>query len=87
MPRKKASSPKAKKSGKLAPKDYKSSVKPTWCPGCGDYGVLASLFQAMARLKLDPSNTLVVSAIGCSSRLPFFVKTYGFRCRPMNIRH
>jgi 2-oxoglutarate ferredoxin oxidoreductase subunit beta len=64
---------------KLQPKDYKSNVKPTWCPGCGDFGVLASLYQAMSRLDLDPANTLVVSGIGCSSRLPFFVKTYGFQ--------
>jgi 2-oxoglutarate ferredoxin oxidoreductase subunit beta len=64
---------------KLLPKDYKSTVKPTWCPGCGDFGVLASLYQSMARLELDPANTLVVSGIGCSSRLPFFVKTYGFQ--------
>lgn len=64
---------------KLLPKDFKSAVKPTWCPGCGDFGVLASLYQAMARLELDPANTLVVSGIGCSSRLPFFVKTYGFQ--------
>lgn len=59
--------------------DYRSPVKPTWCPGCGDYGVLASLYQAMSRLELDPGNTLVVSGIGCSSRLPFFVRTYGFQ--------
>jgi 2-oxoglutarate ferredoxin oxidoreductase subunit beta len=64
---------------KRNPKDYKSHVKPTWCPGCGDFGVLASLYQAMARLDLDPANTVVVSGIGCSSRLPFFVKTYGFQ--------
>jgi 2-oxoglutarate ferredoxin oxidoreductase subunit beta len=60
-------------------KDYKSHVKPTWCPGCGDFGVLASLYQAMARLQLDPAHTVVVSGIGCSSRLPFFVQTYGFQ--------
>lgn len=64
---------------KLLPKDFKSAVKPTWCPGCGDFGVLASLYQAMAQLELDPARTLVVSGIGCSSRLPFFVKTYGFQ--------
>lgn len=69
----------AKKKAKLSPKDFKSHVKPTWCPGCGDYGLLASLFQAMARLELDPAHTVVVSGIGCSSRLPFFVKTYGFQ--------
>jgi 2-oxoglutarate ferredoxin oxidoreductase subunit beta len=72
---KKKSTPKPK----LRPKDYKSHVKPTWCPGCGDFGVLASLYQAMSRLELDPAHTLVVSGIGCSSRLPFFVKTYGFQ--------
>jgi 2-oxoglutarate/2-oxoacid ferredoxin oxidoreductase subunit beta len=69
----------AKTKPKLLPKDYKSKVKPTWCPGCGDFGVLASLYQAMARMELDPANTVVVSGIGCSSRLPFFVKTYGFQ--------
>ncbi|MGD8792203.1 MAG: 2-oxoacid:ferredoxin oxidoreductase subunit beta [Anaerolineae bacterium] len=64
---------------KLRAKDYKSKVKPTWCPGCGDFGVLAALYQAMARLELDPASTVVVSGIGCSSRLPFFVQTYGFQ--------
>jgi 2-oxoglutarate ferredoxin oxidoreductase subunit beta len=64
---------------KLVAKDYKSHVKPTWCPGCGDFGVLASLYQAMARMELDPAKTVVVSGIGCSSRLPFFVQTYGFQ--------
>jgi 2-oxoglutarate ferredoxin oxidoreductase subunit beta len=64
---------------RLLPKDFKSDVKPTWCPGCGDFGVLASLYQALAQLELDPARTVVVSGIGCSSRLPFFVKTYGFQ--------
>ena len=64
---------------RLLPKDFKSDVKPTWCPGCGDFGVLASLYQALAQLEMDPARTVVVSGIGCSSRLPFFVKTYGFQ--------
>jgi 2-oxoglutarate ferredoxin oxidoreductase subunit beta len=64
---------------KLRAKDFKSHVKPTWCPGCGDFGVLASLYQALAQLELDPAQTVIVSGIGCSSRLPFFVKTYGFQ--------
>ncbi len=64
---------------KLAAKDYKSQVKPTWCPGCGDFGVLASVYQSLARLQLDPAQTVIVSGIGCSSRLPFFVQTYGFQ--------
>jgi len=60
------------------PNDYKSDLKPVWCPGCGDYGVLNSLYRAMAELKLEPANTVVVSGIGCSSRLPGYVTTYGF---------
>jgi 2-oxoglutarate ferredoxin oxidoreductase subunit beta len=64
---------------RLTSKEYKSHIKPTWCPGCGDYGVLASLYQALAELQLDPAHTVVVSGIGCSSRLPFFVETYGFQ--------
>ncbi len=59
------------------PNDYKSDLKPIWCPGCGDYGVLASLYRAFAELDLDPKKTVVVSGIGCSSRLPGFVTTYG----------
>jgi 2-oxoglutarate ferredoxin oxidoreductase subunit beta len=74
-----AKQPDPKTAPKLLPKDYKSHVKPTWCPGCGDFGVLASLYQALAQLELDPANTVVVSGIGCSSRLPFFVKAYGFQ--------
>jgi len=59
------------------PTDYKSDLKPIWCPGCGDFGVLASLYRAFAELDLDPTNTVVVSGIGCSSRLPGFVTTFG----------
>ena len=58
-------------------KDYKSTVPPTWCPGCGDYGVLNAAYRAFAELKLDLSNTVLVSGIGCSSRFPYFVNTYG----------
>ncbi len=61
-----------------SPKDYKSDLPPIWCPGCGDYGVLAACYKAFARLDLDPDNTVVVSGIGCSSRFPGFVTTYGF---------
>jgi 2-oxoglutarate/2-oxoacid ferredoxin oxidoreductase subunit beta len=62
----------------LAPKDYKSDLKPIWCTGCGDFGVLSALYKAMSACNLDPEKTVVVSGIGCSSRLPGFVKTYGF---------
>lgn len=60
------------------PKDYKSEVKPTWCPGCGDFGVLNAAYRGMAGLKMSPDQTVVVSGIGCSSRFPHFMKTFGF---------
>jgi 2-oxoglutarate ferredoxin oxidoreductase subunit beta len=60
------------------PKDYKSEVKPTWCPGCGDFGVLNATYRGLAGLKMSPEQTVVVSGIGCSSRLPHFMKTFGF---------
>ncbi len=59
-------------------KDYKSDLKPVWCPGCGDFAVLNSLYRAFADLELAPHETVVVSGIGCSSRLPGYVETYGF---------
>lgn len=61
----------------LTPKDYKSEVKPTWCPGCGDFGVLNATYRGLASLKLPPNETVVVSGIGCSSRFPHFMKTFG----------
>src|SRR5438046_8453648 len=58
--------------------DYKSDVKITWCPGCGDFAVLNALYQALTTLNLDPKDVAVVSGIGCSGRLPIFVNSYGF---------
>ena len=60
------------------PADYKSDLKPVWCAGCGDFGALAALHRAMAKLQLEPWNTVVISGIGCSSRLPGYVSTFGF---------
>ena len=57
---------------------YKSDEKPTWCPGCGDFGVLNGLYNAMRQKGLQTKDIVVVSGIGCSSRLPFFVASYGF---------
>ncbi len=57
---------------------YKSDEKPTWCPGCGDFGVLNGLYNAMRQKGLQTKDVVVVSGIGCSSRLPFFVASYGF---------
>ena len=52
------------------PNDFKSELKPIWCPGCGDFGVLASLYRSMADLDLDPSQTVIVSGIGCAPASP-----------------
>jgi 2-oxoglutarate ferredoxin oxidoreductase subunit beta len=63
---------------RLSVKDYKADLKPVWCPGCGDFGVVAAVYQALAKLNLDPDNTVLVSGIGCSSRLAGYVNTYSF---------
>jgi 2-oxoglutarate/2-oxoacid ferredoxin oxidoreductase subunit beta len=62
----------------LKPRDYKSDVKPIWCPGCGDFGVLNALTKALAGLALAPERVAMVSGIGCSSRLPAYTSVYGF---------
>lgn len=62
----------------LTVKDYKSATKPVWCPGCGDYGVLNAAAKAMAQLQIAKKDMVVVSGIGCSSRTPYFLSTYGF---------
>ncbi len=56
---------------------YASGVKPIWCPGCGDYGVFAAITKALTDLKVDKSNAVVVSGIGCSSAMPQTFGTYG----------
>jgi 2-oxoglutarate ferredoxin oxidoreductase subunit beta len=58
--------------------DYKSGSKPTWCPGCGDFGVLNAVYAALRQKGYRPEDVVSVSGIGCSSRLPFFMTTYGF---------
>ena len=58
-------------------KDFKPEVHPDWCPGCGDFGVLTSLYQACAQLQIQPHELMVVSGIGCSSNLPGFIRSYG----------
>ncbi|HEV8660261.1 MAG TPA: 2-oxoacid:ferredoxin oxidoreductase subunit beta, partial [Thermoanaerobaculia bacterium] len=53
-------------------------LKPVWCPGCGDYAVLNSVYRSLAESGCQPHETVIVSGIGCSSRLPGYVDTYGF---------
>ena len=59
-------------------KDYKSDQYVRWCPGCGDHSIVNVLQKAMATLGIPPHKTVVVSGIGCSSRLPYYMNTYGF---------
>ncbi len=61
----------------LTPNDYKSELHPIWCPGCGDFGVLASFYKAVSELHIPQEQLVVVSGIGCSSRFPAFVNAYG----------
>ena len=58
--------------------DYKKG-QPRWCPGCGDHAFLASLYKAMAEIGVPPYETAVISGIGCSSRLPYYVNTYAMQ--------
>ncbi len=65
-------------STQYTPADYKSDQPVRWCPGCGDHAILNSLHKAMATLGVPPHKTAVISGIGCSSRLPYYMNTYGF---------
>lgn len=60
------------------PAQFKSDQPVRWCPGCGDHAILNSLHKAMATLGVAPERTAVISGIGCSSRLPYYMNTYGF---------
>ena len=62
----------------FVPKDFKSDVKPVWCPGCGDFPVLLGLTKALAHLGRKPEDIAIVSGIGCSSRIPAYTCCYGF---------
>jgi 2-oxoglutarate ferredoxin oxidoreductase subunit beta len=59
-------------------KDYKSDLKPIWCPGCGDYGVLNAIYNALAAMQIPPHKIAFLSGIGCSSRIPGYTTAYGF---------
>jgi 2-oxoglutarate ferredoxin oxidoreductase subunit beta len=63
---------------KLSAKDFASDQEVRWCPGCGDYAILKAVQMALANLGARPENTVFVSGIGCSSRFPYYMATYGF---------
>jgi 2-oxoglutarate ferredoxin oxidoreductase subunit beta len=62
----------------LKPADYASDQDVRWCPGCGDYSILAQTKKVLAKLGVDRAKTVFVSGIGCSSRFPYYMNTYGF---------
>jgi len=58
--------------------DFKSDQYVRLCPGCGDHGALTSMHRALAEVGIAPENVALISGIGCSSRIPYYTKTYGF---------
>ncbi len=63
---------------KLTPKDFKSDQEIRWCPGCGDHAVLNAVQRAVAELGIPKEKFAFISGIGCSSRFPYYMDTYGF---------
>ena len=62
----------------LKKKDFVSDQDVKWCPGCGDYAILAQVQKVFPTLGIPKENFLVVSGIGCSSRFPYYINTFGF---------
>lgn len=62
----------------LKPRDYGSAQEVKWCPGCGDYAVIKAVQRSFAELGLEKENAAIISGIGCSSRFPYYMDTYGF---------
>ena len=62
---------------KLSRKDFASDQEVRWCPGCGDYAILAQMQKILPELELPKENIVFVSGIGCSSRFPYYMNTYG----------
>ena len=63
---------------KLTPKDFASDQEVRWCPGCGDYAILKAMHKSLADMGAKLENTVFISGIGCSSRFPYYMATYGF---------
>jgi 2-oxoglutarate ferredoxin oxidoreductase subunit beta len=63
---------------KLSKKDFATDQDVRWCPGCGDYAILAAVQKTLADVGVSRENTVFVSGIGCSSRFPYYMNTYGF---------
>jgi 2-oxoglutarate ferredoxin oxidoreductase subunit beta len=65
-------------SAQLTAKDFTSEQEVRWCPGCGDYAILKSVTRALADVGARPEKTVFVSGIGCASRFPYYIESYGF---------
>jgi 2-oxoglutarate ferredoxin oxidoreductase subunit beta len=65
-------------SAELTAKDFATSQEVRWCPGCGDYAILKAVTKMLADVGARPESTAFISGIGCSSRFPYYVETYGF---------
>ncbi len=61
----------------LSKKDYQNENEVRWCPGCGDYAILATVQKTLADLQVERENTVFVSGIGCAARFPYYMNTYG----------
>ncbi|MCJ7814472.1 MAG: 2-oxoacid:ferredoxin oxidoreductase subunit beta, partial [Xanthomonadales bacterium] len=68
----------AGKQTRLTPKEFKSELKPIWCPGCGDFAVLNAITKALAFMGLPREDVALISGIGCSSRIAAYTSVYGF---------
>jgi len=62
----------------LTRKDFVSDLEPRWCPGCGDYAILNTVQKVFAKTGIKREDFAVISGIGCSSRFPYYMNTYGF---------
>src|SRR6266508_640577 len=67
----------AQTNGKLVAKDFKTDQEVRWCPGCGDYAILAALPSSMPELDVPKENIVFVSGSGCAARFPYYRETYG----------
>ncbi|MCY0869741.1 MAG: thiamine pyrophosphate-dependent enzyme, partial [Firmicutes bacterium] len=59
-------------------KEFRNSVRPNWCPGCGDFAVQAAIQRALGNMNKEPEQVAIVSGIGCSGRISGYVNAYGF---------
>src|SRR5262245_29906084 len=62
----------------LSPGDFSTDQEPRWCPGCGDFSILTQLKKMLAAQGVPRKDIVFISGLGCASRLPYYVSTYGF---------